>query len=134
MLICFFVMSCLYSAVSLTLVREQRFIRTIYYYYVFDLQGTKVTAINLSSVSLQNPFPLEAAVASTWDQLSCSASTVQNAKRKQGLQQTLLFAQLMSPIPKHKHSGNQLPFRFLFSFFYLYTKLQDTRLDMVLHP
>ena len=27
-----FVISCLYSAVSLTLVREQRFIRIIYYY------------------------------------------------------------------------------------------------------
>ena len=28
-----FVISCLYSAVSLTLVREQRFVRIIYYYY-----------------------------------------------------------------------------------------------------
>ena len=34
-----FVMSCLYSAVSLTLVREQRFIRIIYYYYVRILSG-----------------------------------------------------------------------------------------------
>ena len=28
-----FVRSCLYSAVSLTRAREQRFIRTVYYYY-----------------------------------------------------------------------------------------------------
>ena len=30
-----FVISCLYSAVSLTLVREQSFIRIIYYYYYY---------------------------------------------------------------------------------------------------
>ena len=30
-----FVIRCLYSAVSLTLVREQRFIRIIYYYYYY---------------------------------------------------------------------------------------------------
>ena len=30
-----FVIRCLYSAVSLTLVREQRFTRIIYYYYYF---------------------------------------------------------------------------------------------------
>ena len=32
-----FVIRCLYSAVSLTLVREQRFIRIIYFYYHCDL-------------------------------------------------------------------------------------------------
>ena len=30
-----FVIGCLYSAVSLTLVKEQRFIRIIYYYYYY---------------------------------------------------------------------------------------------------
>ena len=30
-----FVIRCLYSAVSLTLVKEQRFIRIIYYYYYY---------------------------------------------------------------------------------------------------
>ena len=31
----FFVIRCLYSAVSLTLVKEQGFIRIIYYYYYY---------------------------------------------------------------------------------------------------
>ena len=30
----FFVIKCLYSAVSLTLAKEQQFIRIIYYYYL----------------------------------------------------------------------------------------------------
>ena len=30
-----FVMQCLYSAVSLTLVKEQRFVRISYYYYYY---------------------------------------------------------------------------------------------------
>ena len=33
MLVWFFVIRCLYSAVSLSLVTEQRFIRIIYYFY-----------------------------------------------------------------------------------------------------
>ena len=32
----FFVIRCLYSAVSLTLVREQRFIGMYYYYYYYQ--------------------------------------------------------------------------------------------------
>ena len=35
-----FVLICLYSAVSLTLVKEQRFIRILYYYYYYYYQMT----------------------------------------------------------------------------------------------
>ena len=38
-----FVKRCLYSAVSLTLVKEQRFIRIIYYYYDDDLSTGEVS-------------------------------------------------------------------------------------------
>ena len=43
-----YVMSCLYSAVSLTLVREQRFIRIIYYYYYDYIYGAAMLSITHS--------------------------------------------------------------------------------------
>ena len=46
-----FVIICLYSAVSLTLVKEYRFIRIIYYYYYFRQHRRHSS----HWVSLQNP-------------------------------------------------------------------------------
>ena len=54
-----FVIRCLYSAVSLTLVKEQHFIRIIYYYYYYkyqlDLQSAGIlsTAITTDTVNMQ---------------------------------------------------------------------------------
>ena len=47
-----FVIICLYSAVSLTLVKEYRFIRIIYYYYYYFRQHRRHSS---HRVSLQNP-------------------------------------------------------------------------------
>ena len=56
-----FVIRCLYSAVSLTLIREQRFIRTIFYYcyyyyylYLYTLRASVWTYFKWSTVALQN--------------------------------------------------------------------------------